>query len=348
RLPTHDDGKAWADPYYSSFYETSGMFNRVPSNNKLMDPQLSNFFGEALPFLKRGVPVDIVHIENVGYAKALADTKILLMSYSNMKPPTEAAHQQLAKWVKNGGIIVYSGRDDDPFQTVQEWWNQGSKKYKCPADDLFAKLGLPANPKAGTYTAGKGKICIIRRDPKEFVMESDRDDELRSKVESLYAQLTKQKVQYKNSLYLNRGPYEIVSVLDENVSKAPYTIKGKLIDLYDPTLPIISQKQINPGEQGYFYNVDKAPNPQTPQVLATAARAYDEQVGKNSYSFVAKSPLNTTNAMRVLLPAQPKKVTVTDASGKTIEAKQQWDAGSKTILLGFENSPDGVKVRLEW
>jgi hypothetical protein len=75
RLPTHDDGKAWADPYFSNFYETSGMFNRVPSNNKLMDPQLSNFFGEALPFLKRGVPVDIVHIENVGYEKALKDTK---------------------------------------------------------------------------------------------------------------------------------------------------------------------------------------------------------------------------------------------------------------------------------
>ncbi|MGF7080127.1 hypothetical protein [Mucilaginibacter sp. UYCu711] len=348
RLPVHDDGKAWADPYYSSFYETSGMFNRVPSNNKLMDPQLSNFFGEAMPFLKRGVPVDIVHIENVGYAKALTDTKILLMSYSNMKPPTEEAHQHLAKWVRNGGIIVYSGRDDDPFQSVQEWWNQGAKKYKCPADDLFAKLGLDANPKAGTYPVGKGKICIIRRDPKEFVMESDRDDELRGKVEMLYAQLTGQKMQYKNSLYLNRGPYEIVSVLDESVNNVPYTIKGKLIDLYDPTLPVIDQKQINPGQQGYFYNVAKVPNPQTPQVLATAARVYDEQVGKSSYSFVAKSPLNTTNAMRVLLPAQPKKVTVTDASGQAIDAKSTWDAGSKTVLLGFENSPDGVKVELEW
>ncbi|MES2429097.1 MAG: hypothetical protein V4560_19100 [Bacteroidota bacterium] len=349
RLPTHDDGKAWADPYYSSFYETSGMFNRVPSNNKLMDPQLSNFFGEAMPFLKRGVPVDIVHIENVGYAKALADTKILLMTYSNMKPPTEKAHEDLAKWVRNGGIIVYSGRDDDPFQTVQEWWNKGSKKYKCPADDLFAKLGLPANPKAGTYTAGKGKICIIRRDPKEFVMESDRDDELRGKVETLYAQVTGKKVQYKNSLYLNRGPYEIVSVLDESVNNAPYTIKGKLIDLFDPSLPVIDQKQIKPGEQGYFYNIAKVPNPQTPQVLATAARVYDEQVTKNSYAFVAKSPLNTTNVMRILLPTtNGQKVMVTDANGKNIIAHNQWDADSKTLLLSFDNDPKGVKVKVEW
>ncbi|MDB5002559.1 MAG: hypothetical protein JWQ34_784 [Mucilaginibacter sp.] len=349
RLPTHDDGKAWADPYYTSFYETSGMFNRVPSNNKLMDPQLSNFFGEALPFLKRGVPMDIVHIENVGYAKALADTKILLMSYSNMKPLTEEPHEHLAKWVRNGGIIVYSGRDDDAFQSVQEWWNKGNKKYKCPADDLFDKLGIGQNPKAGTYTVGKGKICIIRRDPKEFVMESDRDDELREKVETLYQQATGQKVEYKNSLYLNRGPYEIISVMDESVNADPFTIKGKLIDLFDPTLPVIAQKQVMPGQQGYLYNIDKVPNPQTPQVLTTAARVYDEQVEKNSYSFIAKSPLNTTNAMRVLLPSQPKKIIVTDATGKIIaDVKTSWDAIGKTSFLSFDNSPDGIKVRLEW
>lgn len=348
RLPAHDDGKAWADPYYSSFYETSGMFNRVPSNNKLMDPQLSNFFGEALPFLKRGVPVDIVHIENVGYEKALADTKVLLMSYSNMKPLEEKAHDALAKWVRNGGVIVYSGRDDDPFQTVQDWWNKGSKKFKCPADDLFTKLGIGANPKAGTYPVGKGKISIIRKDPKEYVMEADMDGILRNKVGALYQQATGKKVVYKNSFYLARGPYDIISVMDEGVSNEPFTIKGKLIDLYDPALPVLSEKQVKVGEQGYLYNVGRVPHPQTPQVLATAARVYEERVEAGSYSFTAKSPLNTTNAMRVLLPGQPKKVTVTDASGQTIEFKNTWDAGSKTEFLSFENSPEGVKVRVEW
>jgi hypothetical protein len=349
RLPTHDDGKAWADPYFSNFYETSGMFNRVPTNNKLMDPQLSNFFGQAMPFLKRGVPVDIVHIENVGYETALKDTKVLLMTYSNMKPLAEEPHKHLAQWLRDGGVIVYSGRDDDPFQTVQEWWNKDGKTYKCPADDLFEKLGIGTNPKAGTYNVGKGNICIIRRDPKEFVMEADRDGELRDQVEALYQQATGQKVAYKNSFYLNRGPYEIVSVMDEGVSNDPYTIKGKLIDLYDPTLPVLSQKQINVGEQGYFYNIDKVSNPQKPQVLATAARVYEEKTSGKSYTFVTKSPLNTTNAMRVLLPSQPKKVIVTDAKGVAIAGfKNEWDAGSKTVLLGFENSPDGVKVRLEW
>lgn len=349
RLPTHDDGKAWADPYFSNFYETSGMFHRVPSNNRLMDPQLSNFFGEALPFLKRGVPVNIVHIENTGYEKAFADTKVLLLSYSNMKPLAEEPHRHLAKWVRDGGMLVYSGRDDDPFQTVPEWWNKDGKNYKCPADDLFDKLGLGLNPNEGTYTVGKGKVCVIRLDPKEYVLEANRDVALRGPVEALYQQATGQKIEYKNSFYLARGPYEILSVLEEGVNTDAYTLAGRFIDLYDPALPVIGQKQVKPGEQGYLYNIDRVPNPQTPQVLATAARVYDEKAGKKTYSFLAKSPLNTTNAMRILLPAQPKKIVVTDAAGKVIaDVKSSWDPLGKTSFLGFENSPEGIRVALEW
>ncbi|HMI05496.1 MAG TPA: hypothetical protein VK541_23610 [Pedobacter sp.] len=349
RLPTHDDGKAWANPYFSNFYETSGMFHRVPTNQKLMDPQLSNFFGEALPFLKRGVPVNVVHIENTGFKKAFDDTRILLMSYSNMKPLEEKAHDHLVKWVRNGGIIVYSGRDDDPFQTVQEWWNKGGKKYKCPADDLFEKLGIGQNPKDGIYEAGKGQVCVIRMDPKEYVLESNRDFVLREKVEELYKQAFGQKIEYKNSFYLARGAYEIISVLDEGVTKDPYTIKGKFIDLFDPELPVINEKQVQPGEQGYLYNLDRILNPGTPQVLATAARVYDEKRTGKSYSFVVKSPLNTTNAMRIHLPAEPKKISLTVESGNTVALlKSSWDSAGKTSFLSFENLPDGIRVRLEW
>ncbi|HZL10359.1 MAG TPA: hypothetical protein VFC65_10205 [Prolixibacteraceae bacterium] len=349
RLPTHDDGKAWKDPYFSNFYETSGMFHRYPTSNKFVDPLLSNFYGEALPFLKRGVPVNIVHLENVGYEKAFNDTKILLMSYSNMKPLDETAHKKLAEWVRNGGIIVYSGRDDDAFQSVQEWWNSGNKKYNCPADDLFEKLGIGSNPMEGIYPVGKGKVCVIRKDPKEYVLETNGDQVLRDKVEALYEQAFGQKIEYKNNFYLQRGPYELVSVMDEGVSSQPYTLKGKLIDLFDPTLPVLEQKQVNPGEQVCLYNLGEVINPQTPQVLASAARIYDEKINRKSYSFTAKSPINTTNVMRIMLPSTPAKITVTDGAGKTLsEVKSSWDSLGKTSFLSFENNPDGIRVKLEW
>ena len=349
QLPTHDNGKAFEDPYFSNFYETSGMFHRYATNPKLSDPLLSNFYGEALPFLKRGVPVNIVHLENVGYEKAFSDTKILLMSYSNMKPSAEKAHEQLAQWVRNGGIIIYSGLDDDPFQTVKEWWNSDGKTYACPADDLFEKLGLGRNPKEGIYPVGKGSICIIRKDPKSYVLNTDGDASLRAKAELLYQQSTGNKIEYKNSLYLRRGPYEIISVLDESVDADPYIIKGKLIDLFDPTLPVLTEKKVLPGQQAYLYNIEQVTTPGKPQVLASASRVYDEKIEKKSYSFITKSPANTTNVMRILLPAEPRKITMLDAQGKSItDVRTSWDAGSKTSFLSFANNPDGIKVKLDW
>ena len=125
------------------------MFQRFPTHEGYDDPQLSNFYGMAMPLLKRGIPVNIVHIENLGYEKALAGTKVLIMTYSNMKPLDPVAHTQLAEWVEKGGILLYAGRDDDPFQTVSEWWNKDGNTYAAASDHLFSLMGIPAAAAAG-------------------------------------------------------------------------------------------------------------------------------------------------------------------------------------------------------
>jgi len=55
--------------------------------------------------------------------------------------------------------------------------------------------------------------------------------------------------------------------VDENADRSPYTIKGKLIDLFDPEIPVLDKKQVNPGEQAFLYNIGSVKNPETPQVL---------------------------------------------------------------------------------
>ncbi|MDR1860701.1 MAG: hypothetical protein LBR06_07270, partial [Bacteroidales bacterium] len=62
-----------------------------------------------------------------------------------------------------------------------------------------------------------------------------------------------------------------------------------------------------------------------------------------SYSFTAKSPENTTNVSRILLPRKPLKVTVNGSNSDF-----SWDDASKTCLLKFENSPDGVEVTVHF
>ncbi|MNG70386.1 hypothetical protein D3C79_287710 [compost metagenome] len=323
------------------------MFQRFPTHAGYDDPQLANFYGLALPFLKRGVPVKTVHLENLSVKNALAETKVLLMSYSNMKPLAPEAHQYLADWVKNGGVLIYCATDLDPFQSVQEWWNTNGNQYQRASDHLFEKMGLrDGMAKEGQYSYGKGTFYVLRSDPKEFVVKPNNSHKLLDLTKSLYDARSKSgKLQFKNYFTLTRGIYDLIAVLDESVSNKPYQVKGNLIDLFDPTLPIVTSKNIQPNEQCLFVNIDHVVNKQKPQVLASASRIYDEKSTGHQYSFTAKSPINTTNISRILLPAKPKSLVV---DKKEVFAEANWDTKTKTYLLEFENSPEGVYVDIKW
>lgn len=322
------------------------MFQRSPQPVQgYDDPQLSNFYGEALPFVKRGVPVSIVHLENTGYADTWKNVSVLLLSYSNLKPMEEVQNKNIADWVRNGGVLVYSGRDNDPFQNVQEWWNTKGNNYKAPSQHLFELMGIPCDAAEGHYTVGKGAVYVIRKDPKEYVLSKGADQQLVNTVKKAYEDDAKAgKLEFKNSFYLERGNYDLASVVDENVvSNKPLELNGLFVDLYTNTLPVLTKKVVRPGEQAFLYDLNRVQDKNRPQVVASASRQYDEKVTANSYSFVAKSPKNTTNVMRVLLPQSPKKVQI---DGE--KSSYKWDNKSKTLLIGFENNPEGVGVNIEW
>lgn len=326
------------------------MFQRFPTHNGFEDPQFSIFYGQTMPLVKRGIPVQTVHMENLGYAATLKDIKVLVMSYSNMKPNSAQVHEQLAAWVKKGGVLIYVGKDDDPYQTVLEWWNTKGNKYTAPSQHLFKLLGINADSGKPKYKVGLGTVYVIRENPKNFVMQANNDGNYLSTVKQAYETDSKAgKLTLKNNLYLERGPYDIVAVLNENPDTKPYTVKGPVIDLFDPTLPVLAEKVVNPGEQAYLYDVKRVVNKAKPQVLASASRVSDEKVQPRQYSFISKSPANTIDAMRILLPAQAKKITLADSKGQTIgNVQTSWDASSNTLYLGYDNSPDGVHVTISW
>lgn len=346
------DNKVSGSSGISVLMANSLMFQRAPQPVAgYDDPQLSNFYGQALPLLKRGVPVHLLHLENVSYPETWKNTKVLLMTYSNMKPLDKETHKFIAEWVKNGGVLVYSTRDTDPFQNVQEWWNQGEVKFNTPSEHLFQLMGIDKKAKEGEYTYGNGTVYVIRKDPKEFVLKEGSDKEFIATVKRMYEEKAKAgTLEFKNHFYLERGAYDLAAVLDEgSISNEPYIIKGRLIDLFDPTLPVLTEKVVQPGEQAFLLDINRIKDQDKPQVLCGAARTYEEKVGKKDFSFVAKSPINTTNVMRVLLPGEPESVVIADAKGNAlVEATSQWDAQSKTCLLTFENNPEGVKVSFKW
>ena len=345
------DNKVSGSHGVSVLMANSLMFQRSPKPvDGYDDPQLSNFYGEAMPLVKRGVPVSIVHLENVGYPATWKDTRVLLMSYSNLKPLEAEAHSHIAEWVRQGGVLIYSGRDDDPYQTVKEWWNEGDNHFAAPSDHLFQLMGLPAKAAEGSYTCGKGRVYVIRQNPKEYVMNAGGDAKLIATVKRAYEDDAKAgPLEMKNSFFLERGCYDLVSVVDENVTGSePFVLRGNFIDLYDNTLPVLHEKRVEPGRQAFLVNLDRVAEPKKPQVVAAASRQYDEERTQKSYTFISKSPVNTTNAMRVLLPKKPKTVSVSDENGRSVDFSESWDKTTRTLFLTFDNSPEGRKVELKW
>ena len=169
-------------------------------------------------------------------------------------------------------------------------------------------------------------------------MNERGDATLLKQVEHAYGQL-----EYKNHFYLERAPYVMAAVLDENaISNEPLQLQGHYIDLFDPKLPCMEVVKVNPGEQAFLFDIDAVKDAMRPQVLAAASRQYEEKVGERSFAFTAKSPANTDNVMRILLPKEPKMVKV------AATYQSEWDAKTRTLLLQFENQPEGVQVEITW
>lgn len=328
-------GEAASKPY-SVLMANSMMFQAFPQHEGYEDPALSNFFGLAMPLLKRGCQAGITHIENLGYTGALKGTEVLLMSYAGMKPMSGEAHIHLADWVRKGGKILYCGADNDPFRNVPEWWNSGDNHYSAPSDHLFELLNIPAGAPSGLYLCGKGSVYVLRKDPKDFVIHEGGEKTLFEALSQLHAP-----ARQSGLLRVDRGPYIVLAALDETSESGSYTLEGCFIDLFDASLPVYERREIFPGERLLLYDVGKAG--EAPKILASAGRSYNEEIRANSFSFLSKGPAETKNICRILLPSEPVKIGIDGA-----KAPFEWHDASHTCLIRFPNSPEGVKVSITW
>jgi hypothetical protein len=193
-------------------------------------------------------------------------------------------------------------------------------------------------------------VYIIRKDPKELILEADNDLSFIRLVRQACEEDSKGgRFVLKNNLKLQRGPYDIIAVMDESDDTRPLKVIGPLIDLFDADLPVLMKKTVKPGEQAYLYNLNRVENKQNPRVLAAASRTYEEKSVGNSFSFISKSPSGTRNVMRVLLPEKPQNIRVFDSKMNLVkQMNSEWDHSSSTCLIRFENSSEGHRVEINW
>ena len=92
---------------------------------------------------------------------------------------------------------------------------------------------------------------MIREEPKDFVMKKEGDKTYFNIIKEAYEKVAG-KLTEKNNFYLERGPYVIAAVMDESVSDEPLKIEGCYIDLFDPELPVITEKKRQAGRTSLF------------------------------------------------------------------------------------------------
>jgi len=287
------------------------MFQRgAPSPS---DPDLSHFYGLALPLLKRGVPVAPIQLENLVERGYLDGTKILLMSYHGLKPLTSTVHKPLAEWVRQGGVLLFIDDDTDPFNAVREWWNTDGREYATPREALFEQLGFDAAANAASesphhWQYGDGAVTWLREDPTSFAKSTEGDQQLHRAMQAAAAQagLPWRETNY---LVLRRGPYIIAAGLDELISEEPHQLPGRYVDLFDPTLAVQNGIEIAPGSRHFLRDLDDPATTGTP-LVASACKMLPTIAKTNTIGYVVEGVANTPGVALLRAEKRPKSITL--------------------------------------
>jgi len=274
-----------------------------------------------------------VQLEHIGRPNALERYKLLLLSYDGQKPPAPVFHDRIADWVRAGGCLLYIGNGADPFHHAPGWWNADGKNAAKAYDHLFAMLGIGERASDAPQPVGDGYVRVLATRPAELSMRPDGPEYVQSAVKELF-ECAGRVFETQNYLCVRRGPYVVAAVLEETASKAPLTLDGAFIDLFQPTLPVIERKALAAGECGFLYDLEWAREHRPDgKVLAAAARIKRERWVDGAFNFVARGPQATNARAQILLPRAPKRITTVPS----VEVGQEWNAEYGLLELTFPN-----------
>lgn len=316
------------------------------------DPNMGHVYGMALPLLKRGIPVEMVQLENVGIEDYLKDYSLLFLSYTGMKPLSPEVHAPIAEWVKKGGILVIVDDDADPFHAVKEWWNSGDKKYATPRQHLMETLGVKEKaPREGaegqTYRVGRGRVYVEKRSPVSITAAENGDELFMERLRSVCGK--KVKFDERSSLALRRGPYFIAAGLDESVGGQPWGVNGRFVNLFDPKLQLLTSVDFTPGSRYFLLNLDRAQKPGKPSVLAAACRVLDEEFQSEgnskehgTLSCKVDGIAGTQAVMLCSIPATPKEILL----GEEKLSDFNVDVIAQLLWIRFENRAEQRQLKI--
>jgi len=311
------------------------------------DSGLNHIYGLALPFLKRGLPVQPVQLEDVGIPGCLDNFHCLLLTYRGMKPLTPDVHQSLAEWVKRGGLLAICDDDQDPFNGVREWWNTNGQHYATPRQHLFEQLGL-SKDELNPSRVGNGQVVWIQQNPAQLAADPNGDAVLADAVRNAAKDMESWPSRHfrwseTNCLLLRRGPYVIAAGLDESVGGAARTLRGRFINLFDSELRLQREVTLSPGTRFVLLDVD-APEITGRALLASACRAVPRKQAADEISYLVEGVANTPGAALFRASHAPRSVQL---DGKVVDTVN-YDAAQKLLWVRFTNEAAPRELSLQF
>ena len=274
------------------------------------DPNMAQFYGLALPMLKRGIPVTPVQLENVTLPGFLDEQRVLMLTYQGQKPMSAEVHPALAAWVRKGGVLVFVDDDKDPYNRVREWWNEDGKSQRIPRQHLFAALDLKENAFAKDpvpmMPVGQGAVIWLRESPVPFALSAKADARLAGVMKTA-AGRAGLKWKETNFLALRRGPYVIGAGLDESVELKAKELKGRFVNLFDPELKVRRSVTLAPGVRVLLLDLDAAKSTQS-RLLASACKALPAKCDDGQLAWTAEGVGNTPAIMLISTAKPPRSI----------------------------------------
>lgn len=299
-----------------------------------------DWFGLTLPLLKYGLPIQPVYFDHmVRYDEYLRKYRYLILSYEFMKPESEEFHHKLVEWVKQGGTLFYIGKDFDPYNYLQEWW----QKFFCdtPAQHLFAEFGMDKEPANGCYRIGEGNVLVWNEVPALLSVNEAIADKYRNWIRE---GLKMGGYHWKmcNYLSVRRDPYIVIASMQESDMGSVYTKEGLFVDLYEDKYPVVERVLVEPGQEKLLFDLEKIK--EDVRIIATAARIENMACENGQLSIEAKAIDHIQVNMRIRLPGKPEDLCAHTESGKNMELQSVWDEKSRTVLLSYRSNNEKVHI----
>ena len=307
------------------------------------DRAMGFFYGLALPLLKAGIPLETVQLENVVHEGVLDSFRVLLLTYEGQKPLNPAYHEAIERWVKAGGVLLYVGDGSDPYHGAREWWNHQGADAGTPQDDLFRRMNVNAGV-SDPQPAGNGFVLVANEHPAKLQSDPLAPERVRQWVRQAL-EITGSALEMQHYLMLRRGPYVLLVVLDESISRDPVKLEGAFIDLFDPSLELLDTVTLHPGEVALLYDVKWGrTHLPLPTVAVASARLRNESRGQGAMTFQTRGPKGTVAKVLVLTPREPAKVELTPA----LPLDQRYNASEGVFFVSFDNMAEDVAVRVQF